>query len=325
MVLTVRGIVSFLAMLFAGVFYRKLGLRLGMAASLMLAAVAFLFFVVGNGRPVIYYMAGAVGGIAYAYGVMLPASMLLKNWFNKSRGFAFSIASAGTALTSLIGAPILQRMINGFGLYTTFLAEAGFLFLVAVLIFCIVREKPETMGLKPYGGDIFIPDRGIKTKDVPTIPLNRGWIYAVFVAALLLNFGASPASAHLSLNFTTVGLDSMSAAKAISLYGAGLLFFKLIYGKTVDRVGSCISTLIFGLLVALGYAMCGAAVWFPNNAWMFTSPADPVLRDSNSYTWVSGMGFGYGFGCRLCKDIETFPDSVSAGRCDRSSDPRGPG
>ena len=259
-IMTVRSISAFLVMFVADRYFEKFGLRFGTALAMVIGSLAFLIFAFGNGNIGAYYAAGAVGGITYAYGLMLPASMLIKRWFNKHRALALSICSAGTGLCSIIGAPVIQLLLDRYGIKTAFLLQGAFLLFVSVLLLLVIVNTPGEKGLEPVGGEAYLPENG---KKVPkrTEALPRTWFVLLFIAVTLIGLNSSPCSSHLTLNFTTDGFPAMTVAKALSVYGFVLIASKLVYGEILDRLGAVKTIWIFGGLMIAGKILCFLATY----------------------------------------------------------------
>ena len=303
MIMTVRSISAFLVMFVSDRYFEKLGVRKGTALAMILGVFAFLVFAFGNGKIAAYYFAAAIGGITYAYGLMLPASMLLKKWFNKHRGLALSIASAGTGLCSIIGAPLLQTIIDHHGLKTAFLYQGAFLLAVSLLLFTVLIDDPAKVGLEPVGGKDYVTEKK-KTGHRVNAELPGFWIAMLFFATVLVGLNSSPASSHLTLNFTTAGFDAMSVAKALSVYGFMLIIAKLVYGQVLDKLGAVKTVWIFGTVLILGKVLCWFAYYVSGISYVFIAML------------IYGMGvpietLGYPNWCADLTTAEKYPKVLS--------------
>ena len=97
MITTVRAVTYLLCMFLSPRFFRRTGYRLGTAIATALSGAAFLIFAFARTLPV-YYAAGAVAGLSYGLGSMIPATILMNHWFHRQRGLAIGLCSAGTGL-----------------------------------------------------------------------------------------------------------------------------------------------------------------------------------------------------------------------------------
>ena len=69
--------------------------------------------------PLLYLFYGVIGGIGLGTGYIAPVSTLVK-WFPEKRGFATGIAIMGFGFASLIAAPLIQALMERYGLIATF-------------------------------------------------------------------------------------------------------------------------------------------------------------------------------------------------------------
>jgi len=133
-----------------GRYYRRLGYRTGCALAAMLACVSFLLFAAAKSLAA-YYFAGAVAGVSYALGSMVPASILMRRWFRAHSGLAIGICSAGTGLATVVFSPLFTAIAESGGVDRAFLWTAAFCAAAAVLVFFLIRSDPAALGLEPWG------------------------------------------------------------------------------------------------------------------------------------------------------------------------------
>ena len=296
---TVRSVVSILAIFVSGEFFGKLGLRKGMSLSMFIGSIACAIYAFADGRIAVYYAAAAISGITYAYGIMFAVSMLLKRWFVEKRGIAMAVASSGTGFTSIIWAPVIQKVILNHGMRAAFLIEGGVMLISAALLYLVVVDDPAELGLEPVGG-LAKPAEGATQKRLNDAPvLSKKWSALLIFAIALVATAASPAATHLSLNFTFNGADSMTVAKAMSIYGFMLIAAKLVFGVIQDRFGNIATMIIFGVLHIAGDILVGIGGMFPA---------------STPFIFLSFIVFGLGVPCETlgypnwCADLTSAED-----------------
>ncbi len=253
-IITVCSVTAFLFTCIGDRYYMKFGLRNGMFIAAMSGCVAFLIYSASGDTPWIYYVGSVFGGVTYGLGFMLPASILMRRWFTKNRALALSMCSAGSGLSIAIGSPILEKIIDEIDLGISFLTEAAFMAVTAVLILVLVKNHPSDIGAEPLGG----PDLSSGKKGRGTHSLTNTAIISLIIAAVFAGICGFPATSHLSLNFTTAGLDDMKVAFGISLFGIVLIVCKLLLGKTMDSKGTYFATMLFGIFAVFGLFGCFA-------------------------------------------------------------------
>lgn len=266
-IITVCSAVAFISTCFADRFYKRLGLRNGMFVAVASGCIAFLIYTLADGTQYIYYIGSIFGGVTYGLGFMLPASLLMRRWFTTNRALALSICSSGSGLSIAIGSPILETIIENIGLNISFFMEAVFMAITAILILLLVKNDPSDIGLEPLGGKEIQSD----TKEKKRFHLSHTTIILLMIAATFGGICGFPATSHFALNFSTAGLDDMTVALGISLFGVMLLISKLVFGEAVDRKGTLFATLLFGSFTVLGlfggFMICNIS----ENWLMFTS------------------------------------------------------
>ncbi|MDD2967617.1 MAG: MFS transporter [Desulfovibrionaceae bacterium] len=100
------------------------------------------------------YVSAALVGIFSCGAVVLPLSIIITNWFQKSRGTAISIALAGSGIGGAIISPILTYIIQTMGWRPAFVIFGIVMIVVEVPVaLFLMRPKPEAMGLAPYGSE----------------------------------------------------------------------------------------------------------------------------------------------------------------------------
>ena len=82
---------------------------------------------------------------------MVLAVVVTNRWFEKRRGVVLGFLSAANATGQLLFLPMLAKFIQASGWRSAAWAVAGVAAFVFILVFFVMRDRPEDMGLKPYG------------------------------------------------------------------------------------------------------------------------------------------------------------------------------
>lgn len=259
MINTIRAL-SYLGCMFAApLFFRALGYRLGTAVAVAFSGVSFAVFAASK-TLVGFYLGGILAGIGYGFGSMIPATILINRWFHRKKGLAIGLCSASTGLAMIVFSPILTAICETHGLQVCFLVEAMFSLICAALVFLLIRESPERLGLSAYGaeGGGTSAEPGAQP-DAPLPPLPRRQLLPLWLAAGLLGAVASPGPTHLMILYTTAGMAAHAAALAVSLFGVALMVGKCIYGAACDRFGGYCMGWLFGAILCGGLVLCALA------------------------------------------------------------------
>jgi sugar phosphate permease len=99
---------------------------------------------------------------------------LVANWFERNRGFAQSLLATAGAIGWMIVVPanmFIERTYN----WTTMYRIMGTVLLVVVVpaILIFIRNRPEDVGMQPYGADDATPTPGPTTTASAGIPLSQ--------------------------------------------------------------------------------------------------------------------------------------------------------
>ncbi|WP_456276123.1 L-lactate MFS transporter [Bacillus sp. AK128] len=121
----------------------------------LLAAIFFGVGLIGSGLAVqleskylLYFFYGALGGIGLGVGYIAPVSTLVK-WFPDRRGMATGLAIMGFGFSAAIASPIMNYLIDGYGVAATFYT-LGIVYFIIMLLSSLYLEKPEE-GWMPAG------------------------------------------------------------------------------------------------------------------------------------------------------------------------------
>lgn len=268
--MTLRNLTSLLAIFFVTKFYDKISLRTGVTAAVMLSGICFFLFSIAQSFTA-YCLTFALAGISYVFGGFVPASILIIRWFKGHRALALGISSAGSSLATIMAPPLLTKMIEHLSLTTTFLCQAAWGIFLGVLVYCIVRNSPEVMGLAPVA-DVeqkIQPTR--KKKNHLNILENIGQFKLMLLALFILGAVNTPSYSHLAVLYRMENFSAMDVALGLSVIGVTLTICKCAYGACTDALGSYKANYLFFTLFALGNFLCGLA--FIHNWYLFMAAA----------------------------------------------------
>ncbi|MBE6030336.1 MAG: MFS transporter [Clostridiales bacterium] len=267
--ITLRNLVTFCGTWMTTIFYDKVGLRVGTTTAGILAGISFMIYSFADNYP-LFCIGAAISGFAYAFGTMVPAAILMNRWFVKNKALALGIVGAGSGVAMIVIPPIATILAESAGLPFAFRAQAIFMFCVAVVIFLVIKESPESLGLRKFGEseEVQVVETAAKTNAAlpdasgPALPKS---IYATLIAACMLTGAvASVGYAHLSVLYTDAGFDSMFIASLISIIGLLLTVAKVFFGHITDRWGGFGTSMAFWLLVIIGHV--GLCMAYTGNA-----------------------------------------------------------
>lgn len=219
------------------------------------------------------------GSTSFAYNghfVFLPS------WFERNRGLAIGIVSAGAGVASVLF-PYVQSLIDMGGWRTgCYLMAAILVFVVAPLIALFQRRRPEDLGLKPDGQSaepgaevrpsrITVVDQAWATTDWTLAKAIRTYRFWCFSWGFFLGLFAWYAiMVHQTKYLLDLGFSSTFAAWALGLVPLFGVAGQLILGSLSDRIGrEWIWTLACGGFFVCYLAMFLLARWpRPELVWL---------------------------------------------------------
>ncbi len=253
---TLFSISSALALPFVAKSFRKMDVRLVISA----AAVVFGGCNVAMGtfhQLWQWYAAGLIQGVASSFLCMIPAPILLGNWFHKKTGTAVGISAAFSGLIGMMGSSGLGFSIPALGWRASYMITGiiSMALILPVSIF-ILRYRPEDKNMKPYGaeegtqGEI---SSGNREGSRDAMGLFTFLKQPVFYMALIA-YACCIASSYLNMFLTSCGLASglpmTLAAMLTTLALFGNMSSKLFLGKASDTYG-VIKTFVCSVLIAV--------------------------------------------------------------------------
>lgn len=191
-----------------------------------------------------FYLRAVLVGCFAAGATMLPISIVITNWFQKSRGLALSIAMAGSGVGGAILSPLIGNWITNFGWRKTYMILGVLMFVVLVpATALIVRQNPSDKGLEPYGADTAAAQQ--KKAGAPASEWNPSlaelrqlpFFWAFVLGVLLVSLTGSVIS-HIPSAIMDAGYSTETAAAIASLYLAIAVPGKLLLGHIFDKYGA---------------------------------------------------------------------------------------
>lgn len=245
---SMKGLFAFVSTFFSGALLHKFGYR-KMVTILMITNCIGLV-VMATGRSVISLGLG-IGMLGMGDGICLSAGppRLVRHWFHKHQGLVLGCISAATGLGGSALCFVYSGIIASRGWQNAFIFSAVMFSVVLVLIFLIVRDKPEELGLRPYGEGQF----DHKNKDLPKKQwmgfsweqlLRRPAFYILVLTSYLACCCVYTLSQNVVPHLRHIGLSNAQAVSMQSVLMLTLAGTKLGLGALSDRIGGKRITLI---------------------------------------------------------------------------------
>ena len=136
---------------FAASLMDRWGLRRLVLSALALLSCAVALTALMKSQWQLTLLWGVLVGSGTGVTAMVLAAVVANRWFEERRGLVLGVLAAANATGQLVFLPAMARMVEQSGWRTATLAVSATAAVVFVLAFFLLRDRPEDMGLKPYG------------------------------------------------------------------------------------------------------------------------------------------------------------------------------
>lgn len=134
----------------AGKLVEKINLNLLTVGGVILAAGAAFMLSKATNLFIFFAMAALIG-ICSGFCGLVVQGIVVNNWFEKKKSFAFSVASLVDSFYVLIMTPVVSILVNKVNWRTGFGVLAIIILIIGLPTGLLARFKPENIGLLPYG------------------------------------------------------------------------------------------------------------------------------------------------------------------------------
>ncbi len=237
--------------------------RLVIITGALLAAGAF-FLASAAHSLVTMIIAYLILGIGISAGTVLPASLVLANWFTERRGLAMGIALSGSTVGGSLMTLAAGRAFQVAGWRIAYIVLGLPMILVVVpLVALIVRSRPPgTAAMTVAQGAEML--EGFETGEA----LRTRSFWYIVLANFCFAFTATGSLIHLVAYLEGLGYRASAAALTISVIFAFAALGKVLMGFVADRLTArialvvCFVTQAAGLSIVFGAAHVGIIVAF---------------------------------------------------------------
>jgi MFS family permease len=200
--------------------------------------------------PLIFVAVGFVGGVQ----TPIPYAAVVAQWFDRQRGLALGIATAGVGLGVALLPPFLAWMIDGFGWRNAYFGLGLAVFVLAWLpVALFVREPPGlTQAARHQAGEDL-------TAALPGTPANaafRQWeFWALSIAFFLGVMAINGTLYHLVPLLQDRGVSLQLASRVLSGAGIAIIVGRILAGWCLDRFWGPYIAICFFIAPIAGIAL----------------------------------------------------------------------
>lgn len=225
---------------------------------------------------------GVVAAVGMS-GLYIVGYATLPAWFERRRGAATGIASAGLGVGLLVIPPGADRVISAFGWRVAMLVVAGVVALLTLVIVLALVDRPEDVGATR---DVEFPDADGRSTDRGEMPAGRlreivtsGPFLLVLVGWLLIFTPLYVVLSHVVLHAADIGLGRSTGVLAVALVGLTTTVARVGIGLLSDSFGRTTAFVACGALLGAATVSIGVV----STTWLFLAS-------------IALFGAGYG-GC----------------------------
>jgi MFS family permease len=239
-----------------GLLLDRIEARIVMVAGAVLSAAAFLIASRAQAFPSMLF-AYIILGLGISGATLLPAALIIANWFGARRGLAMALTFAGTSLggagMTMVGAFAIVHLGGWRSAYVTL--AAPMLFVAIPLILWQVRTRPPEARSETFQAS---------SDALPGLEVNEAFATRSFWMICSVNFFygclAAGTGLHLIRYLTSLHYTLEYAASMMSLVFVCASAGKLVMGTFSDRVSARVALAVNFIVAAIGLTLIfGAA------------------------------------------------------------------
>jgi sugar phosphate permease len=200
---------------------------------------------------------GVLVGTGTGVTSMVLAAIIANRWFDERRGLVLGILSASNATGQLIFLPSLAHMVASQGWRAAALLVSGAAALVFVIVLIFMRDRPEDLGLRPYGrpADAVVPHVAA-LRPLPALAMASRTRAFWLLAGTFFVCGASTnglIGTHLIAACHDYGIHEVQSAQLLAMMGIFDILGTTASGWLTDRYSS--RHLLFGYYTLRGISL----------------------------------------------------------------------
>ena len=265
----------------SGYLFKKFGYKKSAIASLVLVAISLVLTATCKtiwGCCFSKILMGMGYGVCFTAG----AVRIVKDWFFKHQGLVVGLVSMSSGLGGSLLTVVLTALIQNYGWRTANMVAAVIMGVIA-LSYLLLRDRPEEMGLQPFGFGQQPKNKkkarqedhswaGFSFQELLKHPLFYVMCFTTLTTCVMLYLTSGVVIPH----FQDEGYSPSQAAMYQSVYMLALAAAKLLCGALCDKIGPKPVTIICMVCAALGQGILGLT-------------SDPVLSYVGILLFAAGL------------------------------------
>jgi sugar phosphate permease len=245
---------------FAAAVMNRFGVRRVLLAALVIMSAAVAATTLMQAEWHLVLLLGVLVGTGTGATSMILAAIIATRWFDAHRGLVLGALSAANATGQLVFLPLLASLAEQRGWRTAAIVVSMAAAMVFLLVLALMRDRPEDLGLKPYGARDWAAPAAPAASPMGALALavrsRAFWVLAgtFFVCGASTN---GLIGTHLIAACHDHGIAAVRAAGLLALMGIFDIVGTTASGWLTDRLSS--RHLLFGYYTLRGLAL----LWLP--------------------------------------------------------------
>jgi MFS family permease len=256
--LLINGVAVAVSSAVVGWLIDRYGVRRVMIPGILLFAVVVACYGLMQSSPlilvfVIFAFTGFFGGVQ----TPVPYAATVAKWFDRNRGLALGIATAGIGLGAAVIPLLASHLIGQFGWRVAYVGLAlAILVLAGIPVALFLREPPSLAAAarRPSAMDFAENLPGMKV----TTALRSWHFWALTIAFFLSILAITGTLTHVVALLTDRGVPQSVAVGALSSSGLALIISRVFSGWCLDRFWGPYVAVIFFMMPLVGIMLLGS-------------------------------------------------------------------
>ena len=157
------------------------------------------------------------GSVVYALAGMVPISIVINSWFAEHTALALGLCAAGTGVASITIPMILAILLGKYSLPGVFRIMAILMAVIAVLVYLLLRDRPQQLGMTAFGRQNSSKKAGILNNQKDA---DSKTMWCMLVGILMLGAVTGGGYQHISVLYINAGFSEFQVSSILSLGGA---------------------------------------------------------------------------------------------------------
>lgn len=246
---SVRSFCAAISSMCAGFLIKRFGYRKNVGFFLLVSSMS-MFVLSGSSGVLMLGLGAALNGAADGACMTTGASRIVSNWFHRYQGTIFGLVTAATGLGGSAMCLLLTNIMEHSGWRAAYRCCMILLIIMSIVMWLVIRDRPEQLGLKPYGAGKTDGKKSSKKADKLWEGhdlkhlLHKPAFYMMLVGTFLSCACIYSASQTVVPHLQDCGLSLEYATTLQSMMLLALAGIKLVLGFVCDWIGAKKVTII---------------------------------------------------------------------------------